>query len=150
MQSTIKLVTGYVVGKLWAFCVHYALHFPSLYPFHRRHHQNPKKLVASAAWEDSLIEHIVMELPSFGICIMLLPTRFIVHCAHFCWHGMDGAAGHSGFRAPGWLGYLFDGEYHYYHHARLTVNYAELEVLDKVFGTHHTQRRDTKKLAFSS
>ena len=36
-------------------------------------------------------------------------------------------------------GYLFDGEYHYYHHAHLTVNYAELEILDKLFGTHHSQ-----------
>lgn len=36
-------------------------------------------------------------------------------------------------------GNLFDGEYHYYHHAHLTINYAELEFLDKLFGTHHSQ-----------
>ena len=36
-------------------------------------------------------------------------------------------------------GYFFDGEYHYYHHAHLTINYAELEILDKLFGTHHSQ-----------
>ena len=37
-------------------------------------------------------------------------------------------------------GYLFDGEYHYYHHAFLTVNYAELEILDQLMGTHHSQQ----------
>jgi len=57
------------------------------------------------------------------------------------WHGYDGACGHSGFAGPGVLGFLFDGEYHYYHHSHLTVNYAELEILDKLCGTHHTQRR---------
>ena len=33
------------------------------------------------------------------------------------------------------------GTYHYHHHAHLTVNYAELEFLDKLFGTHHSQKR---------
>ena len=43
-------------------------------------------------------------------------------------------------------GYIFDGEYHYYHHAHLTINYAELEFLDKLMGTHHSQdRRFVKK-----
>lgn len=44
-------------------------------------------------------------------------------------------------------GYIFDGEYHYYHHAYLTVNYAELEFLDKMFGTHHSQQERFAKKA---
>ena len=86
-----------------------------------------------------------MELPSFAITVLLFPTHFVVHLFHFVLHGWDGACGHSGFKAPGWLGAMFDGEYHYYHHAFLTVNYAELEFLDKLFGTHHSQRQ-TKTL----
>ena len=60
--SLLKLAAGYVLGKLWAFAVHYALHFPSLYRFHRRHHRNPKSIVASAAWEDSFVEYAMMEV----------------------------------------------------------------------------------------
>lgn len=62
------------------------------------------------------------------------------HFSPFRRHGWDGAAGHSGFAAPGWLGAAFDGTYHYHHHAHLTVNYAEIEILDKICGTHHTQK----------
>jgi sterol desaturase/sphingolipid hydroxylase (fatty acid hydroxylase superfamily) len=143
MTAATKLVGGYVLGKLWAFVVHYALHFPWLYHFHRKHHLNPRKIVASAAWQDSFVEYAVMELPSLAITVLLFPTHFPVLLLHFCWHGWDGACGHSGFSAPGFLGLLFDGEYHYYHHCYLTVNYAEIEVLDKFFGTHHSQRKKT-------
>lgn len=140
-----KLIAGYVSGKAWATAVHYLLHLPSLYKFHRRHHCNPRKIVASAAWEDSFVEYTVMELPSFAMSVLVFPTYLYVHLLHFCFHGIDGAAGHSGFKAPGLLGYLFDGEYHYYHHAHLTVNYAELEILDKLLGTHHSQKKKGMK-----
>ncbi|CAB9509885.1 expressed unknown protein [Seminavis robusta] len=142
-----KLASGYIFGKLWAFLVHYVLHFPAFYQFHRQHHCNPKKLVAARAWQDSYVEYAIMELPSFGITLMLFPTRMWAHLVHFAWHGWDGACGHSGFGAPGILGYIFDGEYHYYHHAHLTVNYAEVEFLDKLFGTHHSQQHKAKRAA---
>jgi Fatty acid hydroxylase superfamily len=140
--AVAKLVAGYVCGKLWAFAVHYLLHQPYLYRYHRRHHCHPRqRLVASAAWQDSYVEYLVMELPSFAFTVVFFPTHFSIHLLHFAFHGLDGAAGHSGFKAPGLLGYIFDGEYHYYHHAHLTVNYAELELIDRLFGTHHTNRR---------
>ena len=140
-----KFAAGYVLGKVWAFWIHYVLHHPKLYHFHRRHHRNPRAIVAAAAWEDSKVEYAVMELPSFAITVLLFPTHFYVHLFHFALHGWDGACGHSGFKAPGLLGSMFDGEYHYYHHAHLTVNYAELEFLDKMFGTHHSQKQAHKK-----
>ena len=59
--------------------------------------------------------------------------------------GYDGASNHSGFAAPDIVGYLFNGEYHYYHHRYLTVNYAELEIIDKLIGSHHTQSDLVKK-----
>jgi hypothetical protein len=103
---------------------------------------HPAQLVAARAWEDSLVEYAVMELPSFAMTVFMFPTHLWVHLLHFCFHGYDGAAGHSGFGGvPGFLGYMFDGEYHYHHHSRLTVNYAELEFLDLWAGTHHTQKK---------
>jgi len=185
VRAATKFVAGYVLGKLWAFVIHYILHHPKLYRYHKRHHQKPADLVASAAWDDSAVEYAIMELPSFCITLFAFPTYWWVHLAHFALHGLDGACGHSGFKAPGIMGklfwsnimllfknvvlidiyfgkqyfsrgthalidelihfviagYIFDGEYHYYHHAHLTINYAELEILDKMFGTHHSQDR---------
>eukprot|EP00977_Amphora_coffeiformis_P016315 scaffold5017_cov171-Amphora_coffeaeformis.AAC.4 len=139
LRAATKFVAGYVLGKLWAFVIHYILHYPKLYRYHKKHHQKPADLVASAAWDDSAVEYAIMELPSFCLTLFAFPTYWWVHLAHFALHGLDGACGHSGFKAPGIMGYIFDGEYHYYHHAHLTINYAELEILDKMFGTHHSQ-----------
>jgi hypothetical protein len=139
--SLTKLASGYLVGKIWAFGVHYILHFPAFYQWHRQHHCNPKTLVASRAWQDSFTEYAIMELPSFAMTVLLFPTQFWALLIHFVFHGYDGAAGHSGFCAPGLLGAAFDGTYHYHHHARLTVNYAEVEFFDKLCGTHHKQQK---------
>lgn len=139
LVSIGKLIIGYVGGKFWAFGVHYLLHKPWLYAIHRAHHLNTKVLVASAAWKDSFAEYAIMELPSFALGILLLPTHLYIHLIHFVFHGYDGAAGHSGFAGMPGFNSMFDGEYHYHHHSRLTVNYAELEFLDKMCGTHHSQ-----------
>ena len=103
-QSAIKFMSGYVLGKIWACAIHYILHHPKLYQFHRRHHQKPANMVASSAWDDSFVEYAIMEIPSFGLTLFCFPTHWWVHLAHFALHGMDGAAGHSGFKAPGILG----------------------------------------------
>lgn len=146
-QAVLKLVAGYVMGKMWAFGIHYLLHHPRLYQYHRKHHGSPATLVAARAWEDSWEEYAIMELPSFGMTVLLFPTHLWMHMLHFCWHGYDGAAGHSGFGGvPGILGWLFDGTYHYHHHALLTVNYAEIECLDLLCGTHHTQKKQQQRL----
>lgn len=147
-MSLLKLFCGYYLGKLWATAVHYALHLPALYRFHKRHHSMTHALVTTKAWEDSCAEYMVMEIPSFAIAVLFFPTHFPVHMLHFILHGYDGASNHSGFsKAPGILGYLFDGEYHFYHHRYLTVNYAEIEIIDKLIGSHHTQSEKIVKKA---
>ena len=103
-QAAIKCFSGYVLGKTWAFAIHYLLHHPKLYRFHKKHHQKPAELVASAAWEDSAMEYTIMELPSFCLTLFAFPTFWWFHLAHFALHGLDGAAGHSGFKAPGIMG----------------------------------------------
>ena len=104
LYAVAKFVAGYVLGKVWAFGVHYILHHPRLYKFHKRHHQRPAELVASASWEDSWVEYAVMELPSFCITLFVFPNYWVIHLMHFALHGLDGAAGHSGFKAPGIMG----------------------------------------------
>jgi hypothetical protein len=140
--------------------------YPSLYKIHKKHHGHPRNLVASKSWDDSIIEYIIMELPAFGLTVACFPTHLMFHYVHFIWHGYDGAAGHSGFgivedetepskathhhAAPNSLArfilsYLFDGTYHYYHHAYLNMNYGEIEFLDYAMNTHHTQLQKAKK-----
>ena len=104
VHSAIKCVSGYVLGKLWAFVIHYILHHPRLYKYHKKHHQKPADLVASAAWDDSAVEYAIMELPSFCLTLFAFPTFWWFHLAHFALHGLDGACGHSGFKAPGIMG----------------------------------------------
>jgi sterol desaturase/sphingolipid hydroxylase (fatty acid hydroxylase superfamily) len=154
----LKLICGYVLGKVYAYTVHWVMHIhPMLYRIHKKHHGHPRNLVASKSWEDSIVEYIIMELPSFAFTVLCFPTHILVHYLHFCWHGYDGAAGHSGFgivesseettgktqepfSLSRWLlEYLFDGTYHYYHHAYLNINYGEIEFLDYMAGTHHSQ-----------
>jgi hypothetical protein len=139
--SFFKLGFGFALGKLWAYVIHYCLHFPCLYSLHKRHHMNPRRIVASGAWLDSLVEYSLMELPSFGITILVAPTHLFVHLFHFVWHGVEAAGSHSGYAgAPGILGWIYDGEYHFHHHNLLTVNYAEMEFLDYIFHTHLSQK----------
>lgn len=104
VEAACKFVAGYALGKVWAFVIHYMLHHPKLYRYHKKHHQKPAELVASAAWDDSAIEYAIMELPSFCLTLFVFPTRWWVHLAHFALHGLDGACGHSGFKAPGIMG----------------------------------------------
>ena len=104
LQAVIKFVSGYVLGKVWAFAIHYLLHHPRLYRFHKKHHQKPADLVASASWDDSAVEYAIMELPSFCLTLFVFPTYWWFHLAHFALHGLDGACGHSGFKAPGIMG----------------------------------------------
>lgn len=107
--SAAKLYAGYTLGKIWAFGVHLALHTRPFYFMHKAHHPRASSLVASHAWLDSWMEYLVMEMPSFCIMTLVLPTHFVVHLAFFCWHGIGAAGDHSGFKPPGILRYVFDG-----------------------------------------
>ena len=143
--STIKFLLGYNLGRVWAYGMHRLLHTPYFYSrFHKRHHVTPAKLVASGAWLDSYFEYLFMELPSFLTMILFFPTNILFHQVFFVWHGVSAAADHSGFAFPeeeGWLrNFLFDGEVHYMHHKLTTWNYGEVEWIDYLFKTHHTQR----------
>eukprot|EP00932_Pfiesteria_piscicida_P010819 SRR837773.21836.p1 GENE.SRR837773.21836~~SRR837773.21836.p1 ORF type:complete len:252 (+),score=99.88 SRR837773.21836:39-794(+) len=141
----LKMISGYILGKLWAFGAHRVLHFPKLYWIHKAHHAPPATLAASCAWKDSVAEYCIMEMPAFAMQLALFPTHFVFHAGFFAWHGWGAAGDHCAMSAPGWLGWAFDGEYHYYHHANFAVNYAEMEFLDKMFGTHHSQFKQMKE-----
>jgi sterol desaturase/sphingolipid hydroxylase (fatty acid hydroxylase superfamily) len=146
--SLLKMLLGYQIGRLWAAFAHRVMHLRPLYRFtHKRHHVPIGELVASGAFEDSVIEYCLMEVPAMTLLFVVAPPSVPMLFLFFMWHGFSAASDHAGMsftRENGgdWLHRnFFDGEYHYWHHKLSVVNYAESEWIDKIFGTHHSQRR---------
>ena len=142
--ALLKLVVGFNGGRIWAMMAHRILHLPLFYTrFHKRHHCLPTQMVASGAWLDSFVEFLFMETPSFHMMLWFFPTHLSVHVLFFMYHGISAAGDHSGHNFPDekWFDqFFFDGEVHYMHHKYTTWNYAEVEWLDYLCHTHHTQR----------
>mmetsp|Transcript_36986 Transcript_36986/g.64790 ORF Transcript_36986/g.64790 Transcript_36986/m.64790 type:complete len:252 (-) Transcript_36986:232-987(-) len=138
--SALKLAAGNVFGIVWAGVLHYILHHPKLYKFHKAHHASaPQNMTATAYGEVSIVEYAIPDIPLFGLSMFLFPTHLRLHLIHFAWHGWDEASAHCGFNPPGWLNWFFDGDFHYHHHNNPNVNYSEFGLMDKFLGTHHTQ-----------
>ena len=149
--SFVKIFAGYILGRLWAALAHRCLHMRPFYKYvHKRHHVRTHELVATGAWLDHPLEYLIMEIPSLLCPLLLFPTKLAFHQAFFIWHGFSAATDHSGFTftkengASWFYRNFFDSEYHYYHHKVSSVNYAEMEWIDYLFGTHHTQKLRAK------
>jgi len=146
-----KMCAGYTLGRLWAALAHRCLHMRPFYKWvHKRHHVRTHELVATGAWLDHPLEYMIMEMPSLVIPLLFFPTKLAFHYAFFFWHGFSAATDHSGFtftKANGACWFyrtFFDSEYHYYHHKVSSVNYAEMEWIDYLCGTHHSQKLRAK------
>lgn len=138
--SLLKLYIGNSFGIIWAGVIHYILHHPKLYKYHKAHHySSTKHMTATAYGEVSFVEYCVLDIPLFALSLFLFPTHFPLYLIHFAWHGWDEASAHCGFNPPGVLSYFFDGEFHFHHHENPNVNFSEFGLLDKILGTHHTQ-----------
>lgn len=140
--SLIKLYVGNSLGIIWAGVVHFVLHLPPLYKYHKAHHGSaPQNMTASSYGEVSWVEYCILDIPLFAMSLLLFPTHFHLYVINFAWHGWDEASAHCAFAPPGWLSWFFDGDFHYHHHNNPLVNYSEFGLLDRLFGTHHTQSK---------
>ena len=147
-KGFLKQFIGYNIGELWVAGAHKIMHHPYIYAaVHKRHHCAIKELVASAAWLDTTTEFLVAEIPALLMALMILPTNPFWHHLFFAYQGLGAASDHAGFSFDDeedggiihWIHQnFFDGEYHYLHHLNPSVNYAEEEWIDYLFGTHHT------------
>jgi hypothetical protein len=141
--AVCKIAFGYFCGKLWSFAVHYVMHKSAwLYKnIHKRHHTLVSEMAASHAWYDSLVEYLIMEVPNLLLPVFIARVHWLVLVPYFAYHGFSAAVDHSGFK----VNFVIDGEYHFYHHSKLLVNYAEMETIDLLFGTHHSQSDRAKQ-----
>jgi len=92
-------------------------------------------MVAAAAWRDTMIEYLVMEIPGLFIPLLVAPTHLWVTWLYLMYHATTAAIDHSGFN----VNWFIDATYHHYHHALLDCNYGEAEFLDRLFGTHNSK-----------
>jgi len=124
-----------IINRLWAMFIHWVMHeIPWLYrSFHKQHHCRIRDFCAASSWQDTLVEFLLMEVLGVFILANLfnpLPWQFNVAMAVY--NGVGGAIDHSGFYIPNtWI----DGRYHWDHHMLVNVNFSEIEMLDKAFGT---------------
>jgi len=131
---SIALINN-ILNRVIAWAVHWALHRRSLYPLiHKRHHTPLADQVATAAWQDNAFEFLFMEV--FGMFIgapMLFPQHYIFTLVTALCNGVMQATDHSAFYVPGTI---VDGRYHFSHHVMLNHSFAEMEMVDRFFGTY--------------
>jgi len=124
-----------IINRLWAMFAHWVMHeVPALYrSLHKQHHCSLKDFCAFSAWQDTFVEFIAMEvLGVFMLANFFNPLPWQFNVALAVYNGVGGAIDHSAFYIPGtWI----DGRYHWDHHLLVTVNYSEMEFLDRAFGT---------------
>lgn len=142
---------GVLVYELGAYAYHRAMHtFTPLWRLlHQMHHSAERLDVASAFWFSPLDMVGWTLLASVAFTLIGLPPQaatpailFITFLAIFQ---------HANVRTPRWLGYLVQRpESHSLHHARGVHrhNYADLPVVDMVFGTFRNPPAHARETGF--
>ncbi|KNC55207.1 uncharacterized protein AMSG_10829 [Thecamonas trahens ATCC 50062] len=85
--EVVVCVVQYCVQKAYNAGIHYMLHAPQLYKhLHKRHHTMPRDLVATAAWKETLVEYLLMELlGNFVIGPMIFRMHWLTLAASFAY-----------------------------------------------------------------
>ena len=130
----IKCPIAYMIGNLWDMMIHRLWHqIPFLYKHvHKEHHINIAEMCSLSAWRDSWLEFI-FEIPgTFLIGPYFMRLNWLSHALIISSMGFISSIDHSGF----YVNYLIDSRYHYNHHLKPNNNFADIEVLDNLFGTN--------------
>lgn len=124
-----------IINRLWAAFIHWAMHVnKTLYrAIHKKHHCHQADLCALSSWQDSYLEFFFMEVfGTFLLASFFNPLPIASHLILAAYNGVGAAIDHSGFYIPD---SVIDGRYHWDHHLLGTWNYAEMESIDRYFGT---------------
>mmetsp|Transcript_1910 Transcript_1910/g.3031 ORF Transcript_1910/g.3031 Transcript_1910/m.3031 type:complete len:269 (+) Transcript_1910:262-1068(+) len=134
----VGIPLGIFIGLIWRMGAHRLLHQPPLYKaLHKMHHITPERMTPFATFNDHPIEFFVMEvIGTFLIPVILTPVPSVVLAGIWSMQCCLGVCDHSNAVVPG--SWFLDAEYHLTHHQLTHCNYAEMQLLDKIFGTLHT------------
>ncbi len=138
IEFLFKMPISYWIGNMWDMTVHRIWHeVPFLYKYvHKEHHINISEMCSLSAWRDSWLEFI-LEIPgTFLIGPFIMRMNWLSHALLISTMGFISAIDHSGF----YLNYLIDSRYHYEHHKNPNSNFADIELLDYIFGTKSSKQ----------
>ncbi len=133
IEFFFKFPISHWIGNIWDMTVHRMWHeIPFLYKYvHKEHHIHISEMCSLSAWRDSWLEFI-FEIPgTFLIGPFLMRMNWLSHALLISSMGFVSAIDHSGF----YINSLIDSRYHYEHHKNPNSNFADIELLDFIFGT---------------
>jgi sterol desaturase/sphingolipid hydroxylase (fatty acid hydroxylase superfamily) len=142
---------GVLAYELGAYGYHRAMHrFDPLWrTLHQMHHSSERLDVASAFWFSPLDMVGWTLLPSVVLTVIGLPPQAATAALLFV--NFLAIFQHANLTTPVWLGYFIQRpESHSLHHQRGVHrhNYADLPVLDMIFGTFHNPREHAPETGF--
>jgi sterol desaturase/sphingolipid hydroxylase (fatty acid hydroxylase superfamily) len=142
---------GVLAYELGAYAYHRALHASDhlFLHVHQMHHSSERLDVASAFWFSPLDMVGWTLVPSVALTLIGLPPAAATPALLFI--TFLGIFQHANLRTPVWLGYLVQRpESHSVHHQRGVhrMNYADLPVIDMLFGTFANPRRHAPETGF--
>jgi len=142
---------SYFTNEFFFYWSHRAFHeFPTLYKYHKKHHEFNFTVGIAAQWAHPLEAIICNVLPTFSGPILHILFFGHVHMCHTVvfvgFRLLQTTEGHSGFEFPIGIDYVFLSEWlvedigkgvsnhHYFHHSHNTGNYSS-PLLDRLMGT---------------
>lgn len=134
IEFLFKFPIAYMIGNVWDMTVHKLWHqFPFLYKYvHKEHHISVNEMCSLSAWRDSWWEFI-FEIPgTFLVGPFIMKMNWLSHAILISSMGFISSIDHCGF----YVNMLIDSRYHFQHHNKPNSNYADLEILDYLFGNN--------------
>lgn len=149
--TAMAVATAVLAYEFGAYAYHRAMHrFTPLWrTLHQMHHSAERLDVSSAFWFSPLDMIGWTVLPSLVFALIGMPPQAVTVTVLFT--TFLGIFQHANLNTPVWLGYLIQRpESHSVHHQRGVhrYNYADLPLVDMLFGTFHNPRAHAPQTGF--
>jgi sterol desaturase/sphingolipid hydroxylase (fatty acid hydroxylase superfamily) len=117
--SIINLILLFLFQDVYFYTVHYIMH-KYFYSYHQLHHEY---FGAVYAWMGHPLEHVILNIGSFGIPFLLFPNPYYVYLLLICQQIYTSINGHT------------DDSPHHRHHRNPTKRYGSIYIVDTLMDT---------------